>query len=98
VQEIPARLSEEREPPWICIAVEAFTPFATAVRVIVPADAAGETLRLKLALSAFWGIMAVVGIDTAALLLASCTPTPPLGAGPLNAIVHASDPGAVNAE
>lgn len=50
---------------------------------------------MKSALVAFAGIVAEAGNDTSVLLLASCTPTPPLGAGALKATVHVSDPGAV---
>lgn len=64
----------------------------------VPADAAEGTLSVKLALSAFPGTVADAGNKIAALLLESCTPRPPLGAGALNATVHESEAGLVSAE
>lgn len=62
----------------------------------MPAGAADETLRLKLVLVEFAGIVAAAGRDTSVLLLTSCTPTPPLGAGAFNATVHVSELGALS--
>lgn len=81
---------------WIFIEVDCFCPFADAVRVTVPADAAEDTATTKSTLFAAAGITADPGNDTSALLLTSCTPTPVPGAGPSNATVHVSVPGADN--
>lgn len=92
-QEIPDSSIEAVGTGSILIAVEAPAPFADAVRMTLPADAAEETLTVKLALSAFPGIVADAGNKIAVLLLESCTPRPPLGAGALNATVHESEAG-----
>lgn len=97
-QEMPVNVAEAGAAALTSIKVDVFFPYATAVRVTAPADAPEDTLRVKPALSVFPRTVTEAGNDTAELLLESCTPTPPPGAGALNAIVHASEPGAVSAD
>lgn len=95
---MPVNATEAAGAALTSIKVEVFFPPAAAVSVTAPVGAPEETLTVNPALSAFAGTVTAAGIETAALLLASCTPTPPPGAGVVNAIVQASEPGAVNVE
>ncbi|MFP5236388.1 MAG: hypothetical protein ACLGSD_10840 [Acidobacteriota bacterium] len=91
LQTIPDRLPEGGGPSRICTQNDFLSPFAEAVSVTVPEEAAGDTLSVKSALVALAGIVAEAGNDTSLLLLERSTPTPPLGAGPLKATVHVSE-------
>jgi hypothetical protein len=75
-----------------CRAKLLVTPPALAVNVTALADATGVTLAVKPVLVAFAVTVTVVGIVTAALLVARLTLRPPLPAAELNVTVQASVP------
>jgi hypothetical protein len=75
-----------------CKAKVSETPPALAESVTVCAEDAADTVAEKLALVAPAGTVTEEGTETAALLLASVTVDPPLGAAALRVMAQASVP------